>query len=145
MRVPIAFACLLVLGGSLAFTRRAEAQNLKRVPGPPVDESFLLNLQTFNTALGVGARPLGMGGAFVAVADDATAASWNPAGLALLLHPEVSIVGESVMSKLATTNFVDTVLNPDNSYQTRRLPGADTGRGGGLSFLSVAYPLRLNG
>ncbi|MEW6516917.1 MAG: PorV/PorQ family protein [candidate division FCPU426 bacterium] len=31
---------------------------------------------------GVGARALGMGGAFVALADDATAGYWNPAGLA---------------------------------------------------------------
>ena len=30
----------------------------------------------------VGERALGMGGAFVAVADDATAVAWNPAGLA---------------------------------------------------------------
>src|SRR5688500_12796217 len=35
--------------------------------------------QTFETA---GARALGMGGAFVAVADDVTAIWWNPAGLA---------------------------------------------------------------
>jgi hypothetical protein len=33
---------------------------------------------------GVGARALAMGGAFVAVANDATAACWNPAGLATL-------------------------------------------------------------
>lgn len=32
-------------------------------------------------SLGAGARALGMGGAFVGVADDATAAYWNPAGL----------------------------------------------------------------
>lgn len=31
--------------------------------------------------LGLGARALGMGGAFVGVADDATAGFWNPAGL----------------------------------------------------------------
>jgi hypothetical protein len=31
----------------------------------------------------VGARPLGMGGAFIAVADDADATYWNPAGLAM--------------------------------------------------------------
>jgi hypothetical protein len=36
--------------------------------------------QTFET---VGTRPAGMGGAFVAVADDASAVYWNPAGLAL--------------------------------------------------------------
>ena len=36
--------------------------------------------QTFE---GVGTRAAGMGGAFVAVADDSTAVYWNPAGLAL--------------------------------------------------------------
>jgi len=33
---------------------------------------------------GAGARPLAMGGAFVAAANDATAAYWNPAGLGLV-------------------------------------------------------------
>ncbi len=32
--------------------------------------------------IGVGARPLGMGGAYVAIADDSSSAYWNPAGLA---------------------------------------------------------------
>ena len=41
---------------------------------------------------GSGARALGMGGAFLARADDATAASWNPAGLSYLRLPEVSFV-----------------------------------------------------
>ena len=36
-----------------------------------------------------GARSEGMGGAFTAVADDVNALTWNPAGLALLQHPEV--------------------------------------------------------
>lgn len=39
---------------------------------------------------GKGARALGMGGAFTALADDATAISWNPAGLAQLDRPELS-------------------------------------------------------
>src|SRR2546428_575593 len=37
----------------------------------------------------VGARAVGMGGAFVAVADDATAPWWNPAGLVFLPYREV--------------------------------------------------------
>lgn len=42
--------------------------------------------------LGTGARALGQS-AFIAVADDATAASWNPAGLTNLETPETSFVG----------------------------------------------------
>jgi len=40
--------------------------------------------------LGVGARPIGMGSAFVAIADDANAIYWNPAGLAGLKKREIS-------------------------------------------------------
>jgi long-chain fatty acid transport protein len=40
-----------------------------------------------------GARSLGFGGAFVALADDATAAFANPAGLVKLERPEVSLEG----------------------------------------------------
>lgn len=40
--------------------------------------------------LGVGARPVGMGNAFVAIADDSTAIHWNPAGLVQLPRMELS-------------------------------------------------------
>jgi long-chain fatty acid transport protein len=40
-----------------------------------------------------GARSLGFGGAFAALADDATAAFANPAGLVQLVEPEVSLEG----------------------------------------------------
>ncbi len=43
--------------------------------------------------VGSGARAIGMGGAFIGVADDATAASWNPGGLIQLETPEISVVG----------------------------------------------------
>jgi long-subunit fatty acid transport protein len=43
--------------------------------------------------VGSGARALGMSGAFIGIADDATAASWNPGGLIDLQKPEISIVG----------------------------------------------------
>lgn len=42
-------------------------------------------------AIGAGARALGMGGAFSAVADDATASTWNPAGLTQCERPELSL------------------------------------------------------
>jgi long-chain fatty acid transport protein len=45
-----------------------------------------------NVIQGSGARAFGMGGAFLARADDATAASWNPAGLSYLRRPEISFV-----------------------------------------------------
>lgn len=38
-----------------------------------------------------GARALGIGGAFIGVADDATAAESNPAGLTILSRPEISL------------------------------------------------------
>ena len=41
---------------------------------------------------GVGARALGMGSAFVSIADDATAAYWNPAGLAKVDRHAFSIM-----------------------------------------------------
>jgi len=41
--------------------------------------------------IGVGARGIGMGGAFTALADDASAVYWNPAGLARLEQREISV------------------------------------------------------
>lgn len=45
--------------------------------------------------IGAGARPAAMGGAFAAVADDAQAAYYNPAGLAALKRVEISATHES--------------------------------------------------
>lgn len=39
----------------------------------------------------VGARPLGMGGAFIAVADDANVTYWNPAALALIRTRQATV------------------------------------------------------
>lgn len=43
-------------------------------------------------SIGVGARALGMGGAFVAVADDASTSYWNPAGMTGIQGVEVSSI-----------------------------------------------------
>ncbi len=65
-------------------------------PSPPPPERVFqdeLDLQAnANFVQGSGARAFGMGGAFLARADDATAASWNPAGLSYLKAPELSFV-----------------------------------------------------
>lgn len=42
--------------------------------------------------IGVGSRAVGMGGAFVAVANDATALYWNPGGLSRLPLKEVTLI-----------------------------------------------------
>jgi hypothetical protein len=46
--------------------------------------------------LGVGSRALGMGGSFVAVADDASAGYWNPAGLTFLTATDLQITHAEV-------------------------------------------------
>lgn len=54
---------------------------------------------------GAGARATGMGGAFIGVADDATAASFNPAGLSQLLVSEASLVLTQRSSDLTYGGF----------------------------------------
>ena len=46
----------------------------------PIDSEFA----------GAGARPLSMGGAFIGLADDSTAAEFNPAGIRILPRPELA-------------------------------------------------------
>lgn len=54
--------------------------------------AFAANYTNEVLAIGVGARPLGMGGAFVGLADDSSAVYWNPAGLTAINHVEVAAV-----------------------------------------------------
>mgnify|MGYP003348510586 CR=1 FL=1 len=53
----------------------------------------------------VGARAVGMGGAFSAVADDATAAYWNPAGMVLLPYREAFLQHAEQFGGLVNHNF----------------------------------------
>ncbi len=50
--------------------------------------------------LGIGARAMAMGGAFVAVADDGSAFYWNPAGVSTLLRSEVFGMYASLFNSL---------------------------------------------
>lgn len=81
-----------------------------------------------NVTQGSGARAFGMGGAFLARADDATAASWNPAGLSYLRRAEFSLVGGR--------NAVDNRI-PGLNGQLDRFVGYSP------DFLSVAAPTRI--
>lgn len=55
--------------------------------------------------MGVGARALAMGGAFTAIADDATAAYWNPAGLAKIEHIEATFMYAANMAVDRQLNY----------------------------------------
>lgn len=57
-------------------------------------------------SLGVGARALGMGGAFVGVADDVTACFWNPSGLSQLNRKEISFMHAETFGSLLNQDFV---------------------------------------
>ncbi|MCP4204389.1 MAG: hypothetical protein GY769_20965 [bacterium] len=90
-----------------------------------------------------GARSLGFGGAFIALADDATAAFANPAGLIQIAEPELSVEGRSWSYSTPYTSGgraageptgrgIDTVAVPLRAESTADLTG--------LSYVSLVYP-----
>ncbi len=89
-----------------------------------------LEISSSPTPVGSGARAAGMADAFVAVADDATAASWNPAGLVQLERPEISMVGGY--------NYLQEWFSADyhEEFDSRHHSGKLY-----LNYLSFAYPL----
>jgi hypothetical protein len=56
-------------------------------------------------AIGVGGRALGMGGAFVALANDVTAGYWNPAGLSLITYPEITLMHDERFGSLENYDY----------------------------------------
>ena len=75
MRVRALVTALLI--GAAVVPRPGRAQNTSGIT-----DSVFTN---------PGARSIGLGGAFAAIADDATAAFANPAGLVQILRPEISV------------------------------------------------------
>jgi len=112
----VCFLCLFFFLGA------ASAANLLE----PIETPSSVN------PVGSGARALGMGGAFIAVADDATAASWNPGGLIQLESPEVSVVG-AMFHRIEDNDFN---TNPEAS-------GRQTLSKDNLNYLSLAFPFAL--
>jgi hypothetical protein len=79
--------------------------------------------------IGVGARALGMGSAFVGLADDGTAAFWNPAGLATLQTRQISAMHAEQFGSIVQYDFLSFAM-----------PLADPGRPGqglGVSLLRL--------
>ena len=112
----------------LALSAPAGAAAQTPTPQPPIfarDEKDFEGLTSL--ALGSGARAFGMGGAFLARADDATAASWNPAGLSYLRRPELSLVG--------ARNGFD--RGPAGDFPD------DTFEGYTPDFIAAAYPIEF--
>ncbi len=90
-----------------------------------------------------GARSLGFGGAFIGLADDATAAYTNPAGLTNLSKPELSFEGRYFLYR---TEFLDrghAFGTPTNNGEDT-IAGEVTARSHDIkrsfSFLSFVYP-----
>ena len=86
---------------------------------------------------GSGARAAGMANAFIAVSDDGTAASWNPAGLGQLRKPEFSVVSSTLGQSFGAEGFrtrddLASFSSVDSSYQSTY-----------LDFASLAVPMSL--
>ena len=92
-----------------------------------------------------GARSLGLGGAFVAMADDATAAFANPAGVVQLSRQEVSL---EFRSNEFSSQFPSRghAFGDPSGFGFDTVPGIefseDSSDTTGISFLSYVYPVR---
>ena len=68
-------------------------------------------------AIGVGGRALGLGGAQVALANDATAGYWNPGALARINYPEAVVMHDERFGSLINYDYASVALpyGPDVS------------------------------
>lgn len=79
---------------------------------------------------GAGARAEGFGGAFIGIADDATAISWNPSGLGQLERVELSAVGRWIGEKYEWENPLRPSANESKTQSHFT-----------YNFASIAFPL----
>lgn len=61
-------------------------------------------------AIGVGARALGMGGAYVAVSNDITSAYYNPAGLANINYPQIALMHAEQFGNLVNYDYASVAI-----------------------------------
>lgn len=105
---------------------------------PTIQNFFLSPFQlTDYNFLGGGARARAMGGAFFAVSDDPSAASWNPAGLMQLDKPQMNL---SFSSYVGRTEHTSTQDSPIWNYSFGDEQEYDANA---ISFASVVIPSTL--
>ncbi len=102
---------------------------LLTIPGAQAQITQTVEIASSPNPVGSGARAIGMGGAFIGVADDATAASWNPGGLIQLETPEISIVGAYDYRREDTTYQAFPEASGPQSVSTTE-----------INYFSGAYP-----
>lgn len=61
-------------------------------------------------AIGVGGRPLGMGGAYVSLVSDVTAGYWNPGALARINYPQFSLMHDERFGNLVNYDYGSVAL-----------------------------------
>ena len=91
-----------------------------------------------------GARSLGLGGAFLAVANDATTAYTNPAGITNLTRREVTVEGRTFESSSLFTDFGRDGTTPTGfgvDTNSQLILGETNDDSSGLSFLSYVQPI----
>lgn len=69
-------------------------------------------------AIGVGGRPLGMGGAFVSLVNDVTAGYWNPGALARINYPQLSLMHDERFGNLVNYDYGSVAIpfGPSTSF-----------------------------
>ncbi len=97
---------------------------------------------------GIGARPLGMGGAFVSIADSGDAVYYNPAGLIQVLRPEISGMG-AVLLNGQEDEFEGTYVQPFGDQMAWAISTEQNLYSGGSEndrqyILSFATPLAID-
>jgi hypothetical protein len=96
-----------------------------------------------NFNLGFGARALGMGGAFISIADDSTASSWNPAGIAQLIKPEFSMSTSYTNYTQEYPDYSYTYYYSSYYYTLTRSSYERKNSGFNFDFLSIVFPFKL--
>lgn len=142
MKLKLACLALLIF---LFITVTASAE-LNFGPEVEVDTSEYFNIQNYFLSpfqltdynfIGGGARARAMGGAFLAVSDDPSAASWNPAGLSQIDKAQMNLSFSSYMGR----REYSTTLN--SSTFNYGISGELENDVNALSFASIVIPFTL--